>query len=118
MEGSAYYQWTKLCEQVTEKSSDGESVADGRLTREEINIKILDKVFKAYEEADGENFELYLLLDDMLNNTVTDPYKKVAIGLPYPIGDRRELLKEIAVEFDISSYEEIQAREREEAERA
>ena len=99
------------------KSADSDDLADGSLTREEINIKILDKVFTVYEEFDGENFGLYLLLDNMLNNTVTDPYKKVAYELRYSLGDKKQYLKEIAVEFDIPSYGEIEAREREEEER-
>ena len=94
------------------KLTQSESVGDGSLTREEINIKILDKLSKAYEEFDGENIDLYLLLDDMLNNTVADPYKTVAYELQYNVGGTEELLKEIVIEFDISSYEEIQEHER------
>ena len=99
---------------LTEKSAQGECVADGKMTREEINIKILDKVTRAYEDPGEENFDLYLLLEDMLHNTYDDPYKLVAYELEYSVGDTKRLLKEIVDEFDIPSYEEIQ--EREEAE--
>lgn len=72
----------------------------GNLTREEINIKILDKFFKAYEESDRENFDLYILLNEkmLLYRTPDDPYKAVAYELRHCVGrDTEELLKEIAV---------------------
>ena len=97
---------------LAEKSADGECVADGGLTREEINIKIIDKIFKAYESSGGESYELNSLLDDLLDRTHRDPYEWVAYNLQYSVGDKKELLEEIAVEFEIPSYEEIEKREK------
>ena len=100
------------------KLTQSESVGDGSLTREEINIKILDKIFKAYESSGGESYGLNSLLDDLLDRTHRDPYEWVAYNLQYSVGDKKELLEEIAVEFEIPSYEEIQEQEWEETERA
>ena len=95
------------------KSAQDQWVADGSLTREEINIKILDKVAKAYEAYSGEEVWLEILFSNMLSGRFDDPYKLVAYELEYSVGgDTEELLKDIAVEFDIPSYEEIQERER------
>ena len=106
--------WERI---LARKSAHDDDLADGRLTREEINIKILDKLSKAYEKSGGKDSDLEFLISSMLPPWSDDPYKKVAYELRYSLGDKKQYLKEIAVEFDIPSYEEIEAREKEEEER-